>query len=129
MEKRRARGSVSDHHLKDSRWNSGRMQERPQTPRHQRSKFRWLQHHRISRDQSRESLDRWNRKRIIPRRHDADYSMWLSQKSPRFGLHGNVAMGHRFIAQETSGVFDQEAGGVQNDQDLHQERFRVGFPR
>src|SRR5438552_5022508 len=129
VDQRRARRAIAGYDLKNLFRSASSMQQLLQLKRHQRSKFRWLQHNRISGNHSRHRLSRRNRKRIIPRRDDPDYAMWLSHDSPGLSFHGQVPMWHRLITQQPVCVFYQEARGIEHDHHFGKQRLNIGLSR
>src|SRR5271165_2146219 len=108
------------------------MQQRRQFQRIQRGEFGGLQHHRVSGHERGQRLRGRNGERIIPRRDNPDYTMRFTQNASRLGLHRQIAVRNRFLAQEVEGVFNAEARGIQHHQNFREQGFYQrlpGFPR
>ena len=118
IDQRRTGGALADHHLHQIGIQARCQQQPLQLQRDQRREFRRLQDDRVARDQCAERFRGGNGERIIPGRDNADYAKGLAQQLAALGLHGEIAVRQRFLAQEVVRVANAELGCIQNDQNF-----------
>ncbi len=124
---RRARRPFADDHLHQIGVNPASQQQPLQLQRDQRCELRRLQHNRVAGHQRAQGLDRRHGERIIPRRDDADHAVRLPHQLAALGLHGQVAVRQRLLAQKAVRIANAELRRIEHDQHFGRQRLGGGL--